>query len=128
MVSRINGNGKPLVLLTLNARHVQHGHHLATIRVKDGGRRTAKLRVPAAKMLVTMHQHRTLLGNGCSNPVGAFRLLRPKRCPLQMPQRLNSSALDSSPAVMNSNSIAVAKENDVAVRTNDGIEAGQISS
>src|ERR1700722_17710483 len=110
----------PFVFLTVNARHVQYGHQLA-IWVEDGGRRTAKLRVPAAKMLVAMHQHRTLLGNGCSNAVGSFRLLRPNAAHPDAPT-LELVCVGLVSAVMNSNSITVAEENDVAVRTDDRIE------
>src|SRR5579862_9029016 len=111
---------RPFVFLAVNARHVQYGHQLA-VWVKDGGRRTAKLRVPAAKMLVAMHQHRTFLGNGCSNPVGAFRLLRPNAAHPDAPT-LELVCVGLVSAVMNSNSIAVTEENDVAVGANDRIE------
>ena len=91
------------------------------MRVKDRGAGATELRMPAAKVLVGVYQHRPLLGDARANAVGSFGFLRPDAAHPDAPV-FELAGFGFVPAMMNRHSLAVTQQNHVAALAEHGIE------
>src|SRR6185295_11794464 len=101
--------------------NVQHSQQ-TSLRIKDRRARATQPGVTAAKMFSTMHQNRPSIRDAGADTVCAFDLLRPDTAKPYTPA-LELVILVIVATMVDGDSIAVAQENYVRLRANNGIEA-----
>jgi hypothetical protein len=92
------------------------------VRIEDRRARAAQPSVTAAKMLGTMHENRPPIRDAGADTVCAFDPLRPDAAQPYTPV-LELVVLALVSTMVDGNSIAVAQENYIRLRANNGIEA-----
>src|SRR6185295_19241510 len=110
-----------IVRLLMQFGNVQHSQQ-TSLRIKDRRARATQPGVTATKMLGTMHPNRPSIRDAGADTVCAFDLLRPDAAQPYTPA-LKLLILASLATMVDGDSIAVAQENNVRLRANDGIKA-----
>ena len=114
--------GKCLIVrLLVHFGNVQHSQQ-TSLRIEDRRARATQPGVTAAKMLATMHENRPSIRDASADTVCAFDLLRPDAAQPYSPA-LEFLVFAIVATMVDGDSIAVAQENYVRLRANNGIEA-----
>ena len=119
---RLEQQGKWLIVrLLVQFGNIQYRQQ-TSLRIEDRRARATQPGVTAAKMVGTMHQNRPSIRDAGADAVCAFLPLRPDATQPYTPL-LELAVLALVAAMVDGDSIAVAQENHIRLRANNGIEA-----
>src|SRR5580698_6827189 len=119
---RLQQQGKWLIVrLLVQFGNIQYRQQ-TSLRIEDRRARATQPGVTAAKMVGTMHENRPPIRDAGADTVCAFDPLRPDATHPDTPL-LELAVLALVAAMVDGDSIAVAQQNHVRLRANNGIEA-----
>src|ERR1700735_467796 len=119
---RLQQQGKWLIIrLLVHFGNIQHREQ-TSLRIEDRRARATQPGGTATKMVGTMHENRPSIRNAGADTVCAFDPLRPDATQPYTPL-LELAVLALVAAMVDGDSIAVAQQNHVRLRANNGIEA-----
>jgi hypothetical protein len=107
--------------LFINPRSIQDRHKLAS-GIEDRSACATEIRVPRSKVLPAMHKHRPFFNNGSADPVRPFHIFRPDT-PQPDTSMFELIGLRLVSAMVNGDSVAIAKQNDILFLADDRIKA-----
>src|SRR5580704_19743489 len=119
---RLEQQGKRLIVrLLVHFGNVQHPQQ-TSLRIEDRRAGATQPRVTAAKMVGTMHENRPSIRDTGADTVCAFDLLRPDAAQPYTPV-LELVGLALVAAMVDGDSVTIAQENYVRLRTDNRMEA-----
>jgi hypothetical protein len=110
-----------IVPFYINPGSVQYCHQF-TVGIEDRSTGAAQIRVPCTKMLPAMHENRPFFSYGCADPVRPFDVFRPDTSQPDTPF-FELLGLGLISTMVNSDPVAIAKQNDIVFLADDRIKA-----